>query len=95
MAVFIFIVPVDLFYLIIKIGLGVFSLFGAVSIFLSWKRKLRMIDVLMKRNQNGFNEESFLSYMDAFCTQLVVLYVLYKIGHLDKFKKMFSDSLSK
>lgn len=89
-SVVIFVIPNNIFLIVIKTGLGLFALFGTVTILSMWKRKLRMIDVLMKRNSDGFNEESFQPYMETFCSQLVVLYVLKKIGHLDKFKGLFS-----
>jgi hypothetical protein len=47
-----------------------------------------MINVLIQRNRDGFNEEAFKPYMETLCSQLVVLVVLIKIKHTNKFCKL-------
>jgi hypothetical protein len=54
-----------------------------------WNRKKRMIKVLMKRNENVINYDSFKPYMDTFCTQLVVFYVLKKMKRTEIFSELF------
>ena len=43
----------------------------------------------MKRNDKAINYDSFKPYMDTFCTQLVVFYVLCKMKRPDIFCKLF------
>jgi amino acid transporter len=71
--------------LIIKIVLIAYCAVGATGIMFSWRRKQRMIKVLLQRNRGGFNERAFAPYMETLCAQLVVLYVLFRTGHLRRF----------
>ena len=64
---------------------------ASINIFMQWKRKLRMIKFLLKRNENDFDKESFRPYMGTFCSQIVVIYVLFKIGHINKLRILYSE----
>jgi hypothetical protein len=83
-------VPSDILLILLK-GIGaLLCVIAAINILLQWKRKKRMIKVLLRRNASGFNLESFKPYMETFCSQLVVVYVLKKIGHTDKLAELYT-----
>jgi hypothetical protein len=63
----------------------------SISIFVKYKRKKRMIKVLLERNRNGFVKDSFKPYMETLCTQLVVIYVLNTMGYPSAFKMLFKE----
>jgi hypothetical protein len=84
----------DTFIYILKIIISLFCFAGAVEIVISWPRKKRMIGVLFKRNRDGFNEKSFESYMETPCSQLVVLYVLFKNKQIKQFPGLIKNSCS-
>jgi hypothetical protein len=81
----------ELFILIIKFLIAIVLIGYSISIFLKYKRKKRMIKVLLERNRNGFVKDSFKPYMETLCTQLVVIYVLNKIGYQSAFKMLFEE----
>jgi hypothetical protein len=87
-------VPNDAFIFILKIVIGLFCFAGTVEIVISWSRKKRMIGVLLKRNRDGFNEKSFAPYMETPCSQLVVLYVLFKNKQIKQFPALLKHSCS-
>ena len=89
LGVAIILIPINIVMIILKCACAVLCIVGAVNIFMQWKRKNRMIKILLKRNADEFNPDSFDAYMETFCSQLVVAYVLIKIGHGDKFAMLF------
>jgi hypothetical protein len=82
-------IPNNIIVYILKWLAGLLCLYGAISIFSMWKRKKRMIKVLLKRNENVINYDSFKPYMETFCTQLVVIYVLKKMKRMDIFFDLY------
>lgn len=86
-----FILPFEIFLHIFKYVLSILFIAAAVNIFIQWKRKQRIIELLLKRNENEFNKDSFKPFMETFCSQMAVIYVLIKIGHIDKLKILYSE----
>jgi hypothetical protein len=59
-------------FLALQIPAAFFSFFLSVKLFCSWKDKLRLAGLLVKKNQKGFKSETFKEYMQAPCSRLVV-----------------------
>ena len=89
LAVFIGYIPINVLLVILKYSCSLLCVIAAVNIFSQWKRKKRMIEILLKRNKDEFKIESFTNYMETFCSQLVVIYVLKKLKRLDALKGLY------
>lgn len=61
----------------------------------TWDAKMREYRILMERNKDGFNPESFAKFMEAPCGRLLVKVVLHDLGYSDKYKslKVYQKSL--
>jgi hypothetical protein len=93
LATCILILPLDKFIILVKVFCAVTLVAWAISIMLQWPRKQRMVRVLLYRNRDGYNAESFRPYMDELCTQLVVIYVLHILGEEKHFRELFREFL--
>jgi hypothetical protein len=68
----------------IKIFMVSFRLWGA------WPDKKRMMVLLLNKNKNQFNPESFKLYMQAPCSRLLVKSVLKQLGAQKRYRELFS-----
>jgi hypothetical protein len=85
--------------LAIQIPAALFCFYVAVKLLLAWKNRIRLADLLIQKNQNGFNPESFKAFMQAPCSRLAVKYALKELhsetryGELKIYRIGFFESL--
>jgi hypothetical protein len=68
----IFLLPSDIFLLVLKYLCAFFCATGAIGIFAQWKGKTGIIPVLVKRNQKTIRPDTFKKLNATLCGQLVV-----------------------
>ena len=84
-----FFIPLNILIIILKFSIILFCIVGSINIFMQWEKKNRIINLLIKKNEKEFRISSFDPFMETLCSQLVVIYVLIKIGHLKKIRMIF------
>jgi len=62
--------------------------FTAGKLFSTWEAKKREIDLLVKRNKNGFRPDTFEVYMQAPCGRLVVREALRDLHMQNEYKTL-------
>jgi hypothetical protein len=72
----IFLLPMEIFLVIFKIILSLWSVAGAAGIASQSKGKLRLIPILYARNKNGLRPDTFKAHTKTLCGTLMVYAVL-------------------
>lgn len=78
--------PLGLHLLQIAVAYPFFK--NGARILSAWDAKMREYHILMERNKDGFNPESFAKFMEAPCGRLLVKVVLRDLGYSDKYKSL-------
>ena len=75
-------------YIFLQIAVAYPFFKNGVRILSAWDAKMREYHILMERNKDGFNPESFAKFMEAPCGRLLVKVVLNDLGYSDKYKSL-------
>lgn len=91
LAAAVFFIPlyrVHIFFLLIQICTGIVCLARSVKLFAAWNDKKRKYAVLMAKNRNTIQEETFAVFMQAPCGRLLVKTVLRDLGALHRYASL-------
>jgi len=87
--------PIDIFIIVFKYIIAIGCLFNAAGIFLKWKKKKIMMDILIRRNLNEIRPDTFRKYRGELCWELVYHYIFYKLRKTEKYRILSRDEWEK
>jgi hypothetical protein len=88
-------IPIEIFFIVLKYILAVGCLVNAVSILIKWKKKKRIMEVLILRNLNEIRPDTFKKYRGELCWELVYLYIFYKLRKTEKYRILSEEEWKK
>ena len=88
LGVAVFLMPMELFFQVLKIILAVFFIACSVGLFSQWPAKKRLIDILVLRNQNEIRPDTFKKHNKTLCGLLVVSYTLGRLRKTEAFRDL-------
>ena len=65
-------IPIDIFYLILKILIAIWCVSGGILLITRWKARKRKIEILVARNLNKLRPDTFRQLKRTLCGQLMV-----------------------
>ena len=88
LGVFIFVLPSDIFTVILKYLCVLMCAAAAIGIFSQWKGKTEKIPILVKRNQKALRPDTFKKLNETLCGQLVVNLALGDLRKTERYSSL-------
>ena len=87
----IFFIPTEIFFIILKYAIAIGCVGSSINIFVKWKIKKRIMEILILRNRNEIRPETFTKYRGVLCWELVYYYVLCQLRKTEKYSKLSKE----
>jgi hypothetical protein len=91
LGVLLFILPMDIFLLIVKILVSIWSIAGGIIILSQWKMKLRKIPLLVARNKKNIRPDIFKKLNETLCGRLMVNAALSDLRKSENYRNLSND----
>jgi len=90
LAALLFLLPPELFLIIVKAACAIWAAAGAITLFSRSKLKTNIIRILAARNKNQIRPETFKKHTKTFCGQLVANLTLHDLRKTEHYSSLSS-----